>query len=123
MRNLHQGRLCSVFWPVGFHIVSRQQTSHVFLGLRPKFLRPAYSKRWNVSHAPKQGLCPNGKIQSDCPGSPFSKCAQGLCINVWVIYTSTGGSQHSLLGDYVLMLFPCLLGLSPAFYAAIFTDC
>jgi len=44
MGNLNQGRVFSVLWPEGFHIVSRQQTSHVFLGLRPKFLRPAYPR-------------------------------------------------------------------------------
>jgi hypothetical protein len=44
MGNLTQDRVFSVLWPEGFHIVSRQQTSHVFLGLRPKFLRPAYPR-------------------------------------------------------------------------------
>jgi hypothetical protein len=44
MRIFTQSRVFFVSWPVGFHIVSRQQTSHVFLGLRPKFLRPAYPR-------------------------------------------------------------------------------
>lgn len=44
MCNLTQDRVFFVLWPVGFHIVSRQQTSHVFLGLRPKSLRPAYPR-------------------------------------------------------------------------------
>ena len=44
MSNLTQGRICLVLWSEGFHIVSRQQTSHVFLGLSPKFLRPAYPR-------------------------------------------------------------------------------
>jgi len=44
IRSLTQGRVCFVSWPMGFHIVSWQQTSHIFLGLRPKFLRPAYPR-------------------------------------------------------------------------------
>jgi len=44
MCDLTQGRMGFVSWPVGFHIISWQQTSHVFLGLCPKFLRPVYPR-------------------------------------------------------------------------------
>ena len=42
--NLTQDRMCSCIVARGISHVSWQQTSHVFLGLRPKFLRPAYPR-------------------------------------------------------------------------------
>ena len=42
----------------------RQQTSHVFLGLRPKFLRPA-CPQMGVSDAPLPSHCSDGKYLTD----------------------------------------------------------
>jgi len=59
--------------PTGFHIIPRQQTSHVFRHQMCLIPSSCLSWWWNVNHAPKPGLCPNGKIQLDCPCSTFSK--------------------------------------------------
>jgi hypothetical protein len=40
------------------------------------------SRRWNVNHAPTLGLCPQGEIQLDCPGSTLSMCCQILTMNL-----------------------------------------
>ena len=54
----------------GFHHPRQQLSCSASMCLIPS---SCLSWWWNVNHAPKPGLCPNGKIQLDCPCSTFSK--------------------------------------------------
>ena len=63
-------------------------------GSSPLIPSSCLSKRWNVSHAPKRGHCPYGKIQPDCPGSPF----------LWVCI-SVNSIQHPMVLS--LRHYPC----------------
>jgi len=92
-------RCCFVFRPEGFHINSWQQTSHIFLGHCPKFLRPAYPRGETSVMLLSWVFALMDKFNLTVPALHFQ---MNLCLTYWLVELP----RFALLWTWVPWLVP-----------------